>query len=431
MSILLGTLFAVVVVVVILFCVIVVHELGHFIAAKLSGIKVDEFAFGFGPRLAAIKGKETTYSFRAIPAGGYVKMAGVLGLPGETDAGPRNFRNARGWKKVVTLLAGIVSNFVFAGLLISIYLLTPTPALVEPHSAMARAGFSSQDTFVSVAGRRVDGSSTDSVSSALHAATLRSQGAPIPVVMAAPGGRDLSRDVIPELLITTGGPLPRGSPFVQDGEYVVTAIGGAAPGTGDPAVLFRGDPTVTAYLAGTSPSSAVTGRLGTVVDFSTSAAASKTTAAWRVGYEVAIPGESLPAALRDGFLFIPSYLGKTLSLLWGLITTNPGGLNGPNGLTGPVGIAVIGVQQAKAGWASFLEFLGIISVSVGLVNVLPIPFLDGGRFVLLLVEMGRRKRLKPEHEALITAMGLLLILMLATYITIGDIQRLPSLMKGT
>ncbi len=112
-------------VILVLLVVVLVHEGGHFVLAKWAGVRVDEFAFGFGPRLWAHRRGETTYSLRAIPAGGYVKMAGMLGLEGEADAGERNFYRASIPKRMMVILAGIVANMILAGLLFTVYFATP------------------------------------------------------------------------------------------------------------------------------------------------------------------------------------------------------------------------------------------------------------------------------------------------------------------
>src|SRR3989442_2245999 len=98
----------------VIFCVVLVHEAGHFAVAKWTGIRVEESAVGFGPRLASRRRGETVYSLRAIPAGGFVRMAGMLGIAGESDAGERNFFRASIPRRPSTIPAGVVSNFIFA-----------------------------------------------------------------------------------------------------------------------------------------------------------------------------------------------------------------------------------------------------------------------------------------------------------------------------
>src|ERR1700736_4083385 len=102
-------------VILVLLTVVLVHEGGHFLVGKLCGVRVDEFSVGFGPRIAAKRFGETTYSLRVIPAGRFVRMAGMLGLEGEADAGERNFYRASIPKRLATLMAGVAANMIFAG----------------------------------------------------------------------------------------------------------------------------------------------------------------------------------------------------------------------------------------------------------------------------------------------------------------------------
>ena len=99
-------------VVITLLAVVLVHEFGHFSVAKLSGIQVDEFAVGFGPKLFSRKRGDTLYSLRAVPAGGFVRMPGMLGLAGEADAGDRNFYRATKPRRFATLAAVSMPKFL-------------------------------------------------------------------------------------------------------------------------------------------------------------------------------------------------------------------------------------------------------------------------------------------------------------------------------
>src|SRR6202011_4468714 len=119
-------------IILVLLSVVLVHEGGHFIVGKLCGIRVDEFSVGFGPRIASKRFGETTYSLRVIPAGRFVRMAGMLGLEGEADAGERNFYRASIPKRLATLLAGIVSNMLFAGLIFTVLFTLPTGSHIPP-----------------------------------------------------------------------------------------------------------------------------------------------------------------------------------------------------------------------------------------------------------------------------------------------------------
>src|SRR5207253_7734870 len=166
-------------VIITLLAVVLVHECGHFSVAKLAHIRVDEFAVGFGPKVFWRRRGETLYSLRAIPAGGFVRMPGMLGLEGEPDAGDRNFYRASKPRRFSTLAAGIVFNFVFAGLCFTAVNMAPTPSRVLAGGPLATAGVGDGATIIAIDGVAVRHDTPPDVTTDLHAATARSQGRPL------------------------------------------------------------------------------------------------------------------------------------------------------------------------------------------------------------------------------------------------------------
>ena len=216
------------------------------------------------------------------------------------------------------------------------------------------------------------------------------------------------------------------------GELVVTSINGAPVGTGDPAALLNhSGAVISGYLTESStskkPFQNVT--LSTVSD-GISNVTTQPGAAWLLGVVAGFPGESLPAAFVNGARAIPDFVQQTATGIYQLITVpSLGGVNGPNGLSGPVGIAQATATATQNGFLAphgLLWWIGFISMNLGLINVLPIPFLDGGKLLFLLIEAIRRKRLEPRHEAIISGVGLALVMLLLIYVTIGDVSRLAK-----
>jgi regulator of sigma E protease len=434
-------------IILVLLTVVLVHEGGHFIVGKLCGIRVDEFSVGFGPRIAARTVGETTYSLRVIPAGGYVRMAGMLGLEGEADAGERNFYRASIPRRMATILAGIVFNMVFAGLLFTVLFTLPTGSRVQPGAAAQVAGLHDGDVIVSVDGRPIRHDNATNVSTDLHAATAAADGNPMTVVFTG-GGSNHTTTIRPSLILingvataTTPTPSPGASaapsaavkaqPVVAVAqlpvglEFVVTAVDGRAPAAGDPARVLSGAATASGFLInddGTRGSSYANLAVSGVSDGSGADGAVQ--AAWRLGVSPNYDGEPVVQALGDGFGQIPSFIGQTYTGIANLVS-NPksGGLNGPQGLSGPVGIVRQTVTATHQGGRSLAYWIAFISMNLGLVNVLPIPFLDGGKAVLILLEAVRRRRLDPRREALIYAVGLAIVVLFAIYVTIGDVSR--------
>src|ERR1700719_133421 len=158
----------------VLVSVITVHEGGHFLVGKLSGIKVEEFAVGFGPKLYSKRIGETLYAVRAIPAGGFVRMAGMLGLTGEADAGERNFYRATRPRRFATVAAGIFANFIFGALIFAIIDMQPTPYQFDKHAASGQAGLRNGDTILALNSQVIRQDSLADVTTDLHKATSAS-----------------------------------------------------------------------------------------------------------------------------------------------------------------------------------------------------------------------------------------------------------------
>ena len=237
----------------VLVTVITVHEFGHFAVGKLSGIKVEEFAIGFGPKIYSRTIGETLYAIRAIPAGGFVRMAGMLGLTGESDAGERNFYRASRPRRFATVAAGIVTNFVFGGVIFAIVDMQPTPYTFDAHAASGAAGLTSGDTILAINGHVIRQDTLTEVTTDLHKATTDAAGNPMRVVYSASDGSIHTTTLTPRLTISNivadqstvaGGKLPAGG-------LVVTSINGIPVGTGDPATLLGGGTpvTISGYLA--------------------------------------------------------------------------------------------------------------------------------------------------------------------------------------
>ena len=411
-------------VVITLLAVVLVHEGGHYTLAKLCGIRVDEFAVGFGPKLFSRRRGETEYSLRAIPAGGYVRMPGMLGLEGEADAGERNFYRASRPRRFITIAAGIIFNFIFAGICFTIVAMAPTPSHVIPGGALAAAGVGDGATILSINGMPIRSDTTADVTNDLHRATAADQGRPMTVVYRASDGSVHTVTIRPQLVVIIDTQIPG----VQPGAYVVTAVDGKPVGTGDPmAVLGNGAAvTISGYAEG-APKQTISGVTisGVRTGFG---AADAVEATWLLGLQSGLDGEPFPTAVSDGFRTVPTIIQGEVVGVYQLITVpSLGGVTGPNGFTGPVGIAQQTVSAAQGGifgQQGLIWWIGFVSTALGLINVLPIPFLDGGKLLFVLIEAVRRKRLNPRIEAVASAIGLALVVLFAIYVTIGDVGRL-------
>ena len=406
--------------VVILICV-GLHELGHFLVAKVAGVRVDEFSVGFGPRVFSRTRGETRYSLRLLPLGGFVRMAGMLGLRGETDAGPRNFYRASIPKRLAISFAGIAMNFLLAITLFTAFYATPTASQILDGSPAQSAGLRSGDSIVSIAGHQISHGSQDVVASDAQAALDASQGNAQAVVYRSTDGVLHSATIKPALTILNTAPnnascdpsrLPEGASYV-------TAINGAPVGTGNPQTLLAGAKTVSGYSVGGVNSPCPAER------FTNAALLQGLEAGWKFGITLDYAGMPLTSSVGQSLQDIWNFVPATVQGITQISTTpGSGGIFGPNGLVGPIGIAQQAGDQVAQGPRAAVYFVGYISMALGFLNFLPIPFLDGGRILLVLIEAVRRRRLAPEREAAIYAVGAVLILMLMVYVTIGDVRRL-------
>lgn len=420
-TILLGVAAFVVMIVV----VVGVHEAGHFTTAKWSGIRVDEFAVGFGPRLWSRRRGETVYSLRALPLGGFVKMPGMSALE-EDDGGARGFMHAPVGRQLLVLVAGVTMNLLLAGLLFGVGRTETVAAGAAAHLPAAAAGLGPGDHLVAVGDRRVDPQDTQAVQDALHEATDSGRGAPLRVAFRRAGGSEGTATITPALAVIDQDDTQQ---LVQgDGQrtvfVVVDSVDGGPVGTGDPARILGGGGggvSITGHTFGADRSDPAARVRATLHGVHTGRGGLGTVqAAWYVGYSPGRAGESLPVALGRGFTSLPSEVVGRVRDIWDVLTTpNSGGVKN---FQGPVGIAHDASLAADSGWYSYISLVALISLSLGIINVIPIPPFDGGRVVLVLGQALRRKGSGARVELAFITAGALLIGALAVLITLNDIR---------
>lgn len=333
---------------VILAVLILVHELGHFAAAKLNGVRVDEFGLGFPPRLKSWRRGGTLYSLNAVPLGGFVKM---LGENGE-DAQPDSFGAKPPWRRLVILAAGPSMNLLLALIVLFAVFATGTwrsvavVTGVQPNSPAARAGLQVNDRIVSLDGRPVK------YLDDLQSATVEHTGR-WAVLAVRRHGRLITVRLV-----------PRVHPKPQQGRIGVKME-----------------------------------RL-TLVRYSASA--------------------SLGMAANQ----LTQMAGALPTLVQNLANRNGGQV------TGPIGIAQVTTQvvnqEPQNGPGSLFFFLALLSANLGILNLLPIPALDGGRIVFVLLSWLRRRNFDPELEGAIHAVGMALLLLLILVISYQDVVRWVS-----
>lgn len=335
---------------VLLFCLIIfVHEFGHFITAKLCGIQVNEFAIGMGPRLFKFGKKETVYSLRLLPIGGFCAMEGE----DKSSENPRAFGNKAVWKRMLVVCAGGIMNILLGFVMMFVYLVqqpafpSTTISAFSEDSALEQAGAQVGDTFYSMDGYRIY--TTQDLGFALASCDPSSV----------------------ELVMLRGG------------ERVT--LSGVKLHT-----RFSGDQVVA------------------TVDF-----------------KVLPIKKTFGTLLGQTFATTVSNVRTVWGSLFGIVT----GRISLNNLAGPVGTASAVTQAAASGLSAgfgaavnnILWVMIIITVNLGIVNLLPLPALDGGRFVFLIIEGIRRKPINPKYEGWVHAAGFALLIGFMVLISIKDI----------
>ncbi|NPB05847.1 MAG: RIP metalloprotease RseP [Aquificae bacterium] len=415
-----------------------VHELGHFTFAKLFGVKVEVFSIGFGPPIIQKRWGETVYQIALLPLGGYVKLYGEEDDE-EARRDPRSFYAKPPWQRILIAAAGPLFNFLFAILVFWVVFLKPqeVPAYllkppvverVEPGSLAEKVGLKPGDRIVAVDGKPVR--SWEELDRLLRwkvgeevVLTVERNGKPINLKVR------LSFDVLAKGLGLEQ-PLPpvvgrvlEGSPAQQvglkPGDRILEVNGVPVEDWRQLVKLIREN--------GSKPLTLKVERDGKVFTVTVVPEVKKLPD----GREVPILGiapkvefvekklsplEALKAAVEQT-LFL-SYL--TLKTLWGLIT----GEVSIKTLGGPIAIADFAGEAAKAGLWTFLSAMGVLSVQLGLFNLLPLPVLDGGMIVLTLIEWIWGRPLPKTFKEWWFKIGFALIVSFMIFIIVQDLVRL-------
>jgi regulator of sigma E protease len=338
--------------------IIFVHELGHFLAAKSTGMKVEKFSLGFPPKLKSFHYKGTEYSISAIPLGGYVKIAGMVDESLEKNAitgATWEFQSKKPWQKILVLCAGVIMNALLAVILFTVI-------------------------------TKINGVPTEG-----------------PVVV---GGVEAGRpaesvglkadDVI---LSIDNQPIKTWQAFV---DYIKTK---------------PNQPIVLQWIRGLD-----TLQASAVPDSREVTVGSQTVTQGYLGVEFrpAFRSVSIFEAVKWGVSICWDVVRESLILIVKLV----GGKASISELTGPIGIAKLSGESAKFGVTSFLGFIGLISISIALLNILPLPVLDGGHVLIVLIETAVRRTISTRVKLIIQQIGFALLIVLVLVVSYHDILRL-------
>lgn len=320
---------------------IVIHEFGHFIAAKLLGVRVNEFALGMGPKLLKWGKGETKYSINLLPIGGYCAMEGE----DESSGDERAFCNKKPWRRFLIVVMGAVFNLVLGLILVAITLIpqerftTTTVAAFHKDSVSSQYGLQIGDEIIAVDGRK----------------------------------------------IFTTYDLGYAFSNIDDGQIDITV------GRNDEKVELKGVKFASEEIEGINY---------LTVDF-------------------AVQGEekTFTSFISHTFDTAISYCAVVYRSLIDLIS----GKYGISAMSGPVGVTAAIGSVAKQSLMSLIPIMALITINLGLFNLLPLPALDGGRLVFILFEMIFRKPVPQKYESVVHAVGMILLLTFMALITFKDI----------
>ncbi len=433
--------------------VVTVHEYGHFLVARLNGVKVLRFSIGFGRSLVTWRGRAgTEYVIAALPLGGYVRMADEReGDVDEADL-PLAFNRQPVWSRMAIAAAGPLANFLLAVVVLwALFLrgeagLVPLIGAVEPESLADMAGLESGHEIVSI-----DGRVTPTVS-AVNFALLERLGdsGQLSVAIKRPGS-DVSRESSvaifqwlkdqeePNLLEAFGVSIqlplviPRVGGLSEDGaaieagfqvnDLIISADGQDMTLWMDWVQHVRARPdmptSVTVERAGV--------RQNLVVTPAPIDAAGEIVGA--VGMSVSLP--EIPEAQQRRFERGPlealwaalERTGDLVGFTFTSISRMLQGLISPANLSGPLTIAQVAASTAEAGWVAWFGFVALLSVSLGALNLLPIPVLDGGHLVFYVVEALIGRPLPERVQLVGYQMGLVMVLSIMVFALYNDISK--------
>ena len=415
-----------------------VHELGHFLAAKRVGIRVLKFQLGFNPTIFSFRRGDTEYGIGALPLGGYVKMAGES--PEENRVGKADeFLSKSKWERFQVLIMGPLMNILLALALTTVVLyqgaLVPEyedqPAIVgtvTPDSPAARADVRPGDHLVAVADRRVD-----NWEQFLFAVAQRPN-------------REISIGVLRDGVETT----KRITPEVmkEDTRYEIGVIGVRPNVHPHVPSVVAGEP---AERAGVKAGDVIVAVDGEHIAFSSElrdAIAKKpnqeiTLSILRDGTAVSVPVKTVQRgsigwigiSIQDAFKTIKpgaleaakmgvkkniEWSGLILQTLWGLLTLE----TSPRQLMGPVAIAQLSGESAQIGWIALFSLMASISLNLGLLNLLPIPVLDGGHIAIMALEGVARRDFSLRVKEKMLLAGFVVLMMLMVTVIYNDLTRI-------
>lgn len=347
----------------ILSILVLAHELGHFWTAKKAGVAVEEFGFGFPPRLFKFKKNATIYSINLIPIGGFVK---IKGESGEAKDQPNSFANKPYWQKTMILASGVTMNIILAFIIISIGFMIGLPTVINeqdklpnnireqkiqisyiyPQSPAELAGLKVGDTIITIDNQNFV-KATD-----LEKYIREHQNSSLTLEVGRGNEKNL-KEITPQLLENQG-------PEKYLGVNLIT-----------------------------------TGIISYNIFF----------------------------AIYHGFITTFSVLWQIITALFFLLKNLFSGQSITEQISGPIGVAVLTSQVSKMGWIYIMQFTALLSLNLAVINIFPFPALDGGRILFIIIEKIRGKPNNERIESIVHNIGFSLLMLLIVFVTYKDLVK--------
>src|SRR3569833_240873 len=434
---------------------VVVHEFGHFIVAKLCGVRVEAFSVGFGPRLFGIRYGDTDYKVCLLPLGGFVKMTGETPDGIQTGAGPENvgdhdpgsFMNHPRWQRMLIGVAGPVSNFVLAFVLMVIYfnfihevpdIRTTKIEWVTPGSVADQAGLRPGDVVTNFANRAKPNYQTFYDIAGDH------KGQTVPMTLDRSGATIQSLVPLPASIDPQHYDLDKAGLFIQDAQSPIQIEQVSPDSPVHRAGLQKGDKILSVdghqfhsvlplvdYMQEVDKGKPVTlsiERNGATLSH-ISNQPNQQDGGWRLGFQGASPDDfavrpepmSFAAAVTESKDFCASSSLLIVNVLKKLLTHKVS----VKQLSGPVGIAVAAGQAVKEPyWSAKFGLAASISLNLGILNLLPFPILDGGLILLLAVESIMRRGSNMIVKERIYQAAFVVLIAFFAFIMFNDVSKL-------
>jgi regulator of sigma E protease len=432
--------------VVVLGILVFFHELGHYLAARRNGIIVEEFGIGYPPRVAKLFTYDgTVFTLNALPLGGFARMKGE----DAGDTSPGSFNGASIGGRAATLIAGPFMNFVLAIILFAASFMAGFPATaghpqftaVAPGSAAAQLGLQTGDILMTYAGMPVQVSVEDGTRASIKQPRAGAEQAAVLVVSRAGDLVNVPIDSPQQIQAALDG-----SQYVP---VLITQITGVAQDSpaqaaglqADDLVLDLNDSVITLdnslnqqvkeHLG--EPVTMTLWRTNEWVDVTVTPRANPPAGQGALGVQIGPLTEmatmgflsSLWEGVRSTFEYASLVLQLPVMLVLGRLSPSEAQLTGPVGIAQMVGGAVSATIDTGL-WFPILRLSAVLSAALAITNLLPLPALDGGRLLFILIEAIRGRRINPEREGLIHMIGFMVLLGLMLLITVRDLSSAPQ-----